>query len=99
MTSEPPLRSTFRMPSTWTVASLPTIAAKLPAYGRFVNLNGLSYLFLVVTRFQQRFNLVSLFIGELHVCHRCSFDLVGLRVADLTAAHLLFQLDKVALQS
>jgi hypothetical protein len=52
-----------------------------------------------VAYFHQCFNLVSLFAGELRVCHQCSFDLAGLRGADRTAACLLFQPVKVALQS
>lgn len=82
-----------------TGSSPPPISVKLPTDGRFVNLDRLDNLFLIAACFQQDLNLVSLFTGELRVSHQCSFDLVGQRDADLNAAHLLFQMDKVALMS
>ena len=89
------------------IASLPSIPSQLSADRRFVNLNNVCDLRLIVSCFQKsipkgilRINLVSLFLGKLLVethtvpvlCRcPCSFTLVGLRSIDATAAYLLFQ--------
>jgi len=51
-----------RLSLLWAVASLHSIAVKIPADGRFVNLDYLNNLIMAVYSFHQRLNLVSLFI-------------------------------------
>ncbi|MGB3713220.1 MAG: glycosyltransferase family 39 protein [Candidatus Promineifilaceae bacterium] len=64
----------------------------------FVNIEQMCDFRLVVSCFHKRINLVSLFLGKLGVgSHRCSFDLVGLRSSDATAAYLLSQPSKLHL--
>ena len=61
-----------------TLSPLTTIAPQFPTNGRFMHIDGISNLGLVVTNFLMGINLVSLCLGKLLIgCHSCSFDLVS----------------------
>jgi hypothetical protein len=65
----------------WAIPSLPRVAAQLSADRRFMHAHRLGIFSLVVTHFQQRINLVSLFSGKLLVrSHKYSFDLAVLEL-------------------
>jgi len=72
------------------------ISSEFSADCRLMNADQARYFGLIVSCFQKCINLVSLLLGKLRVgSHQCSFDLVGLRSIDATAAYLLVQPSKL----
>ena len=66
------------------IDSFPSIANKLPADDRFVNLDCLNHLLMILYGFHQRHNLVSLFAGKLRTYHLYAFCLTGLKAAEVS---------------
>jgi hypothetical protein len=58
-----------------TIAALASVPLQLSADRGFVYTDDTGYLRLIMAHFQQRINLVSLFMGKLCVVHKRSFDL------------------------